>query len=107
VARDVDHEIQRILEENYQRAKNLLIDHQHALHEISKVLIEKETLDTQQIDDLLKQLEGQEPPTKPERTYAKWHSQLVISPSEGEPEPAIVSGGEESPATESKKEENI
>ncbi|PKL79207.1 MAG: cell division protein FtsH [Candidatus Melainabacteria bacterium HGW-Melainabacteria-1] len=90
VARDVDLEIARILDENYQRAKALLTDHQHALHEISKVLIEKETLDTEQINELVKQLEGQLPPSKPERTYAKWQSQVVIGPPDSEPLPEGV-----------------
>lgn len=82
IASEVDTEIRRILDENFQRAKQLLIEHQHALHEISKVLIEKETLDTQQLDELLAQVEGQAPPSKPERKYAKWQSQVVIQPAD-------------------------
>jgi hypothetical protein len=39
---------------------------------VSKVLIEKETLDTEQLDLLLKQVEGKEPPKKAERIYAQW-----------------------------------
>lgn len=72
MASNVDLEIRRILDENYQRAKELLIEHQHALHEVSQVLIEKETLDTEQLDLLLKQVEGKEPPKKAERVYAQW-----------------------------------
>jgi len=130
VARDVDEEIRRILESNYQRAKHLLEEHQHTLHEISNVLIDKETLDTEQIDELIKSLEGKDPPSKPERTYAKWASQVVIGPAEelnGEPVPegaiqnvtaaksSIQStavktgddGGSEGKEPESKQEEKI
>ncbi len=98
VARDVDLEIQRILDENYQRAKELLTEHLNSLHEISKVLIEKETLDTDQINDLIKQLEGKDPPSKPERTYAKWQSQIVISPPDSD---AAVEGAPVTVASQS------
>jgi cell division protease FtsH len=72
VAADVDREIRRILDTNHDRARDLLVHHQHALHEISKLLIERETLDNTQLDELLQQVEGQAPPTKPERKYASW-----------------------------------
>lgn len=104
MASNVDFEIRRILDENYQRAKDLLTEHQHALHEVSKVLIEKETLDTEQLDLLLKQVEGKEPPKKAERIYAQWQKK--------EEEAAALAAentSEEPPADESdlKAEEKV
>jgi cell division protease FtsH len=74
IARDVDHEIRRILDENYQRAKDLLVEHNAALHEISQILMERETLDTEQIDELLLQVEGKAPPIKKKKQYATWNA---------------------------------
>ncbi|MBF2055192.1 MAG: ATP-dependent zinc metalloprotease FtsH [Candidatus Sericytochromatia bacterium] len=104
MASNVDLEIRRILDENYQRAKDLLTEHQQALHEVSKVLIEKETLDTEQLDLLLKQIEGKEPPKKAERIYAQWQKK-----EEEAAALAAESASEEPPADESdlKAEEKV
>ncbi len=80
IAAEIDTEIRRILDDNYTRAKNLLEAHKNSLHEISAVLIEKETLDTEQLNELLTQLEGKAPPPKPERVYAKWQAKLIVTP---------------------------
>lgn len=93
IANEVDEEIRRILDENYTRARELLIEHQHALHEISQVLIEKETLDTVQLDELLAQVEGKDPPQKPERIYATWQSK-----------PSLIQAGAEEEKAESSDE---
>lgn len=104
MASNVDLEIRRILDENYQRAKELLTEHQHALHEVSKVLIEKETLDTEQLDLLLKQVEGKEPPKKAERIYAQWQKKEEEAAALAAENPS-----EEPPADESdlKAEEKV
>lgn len=105
-AQVVDDEIKRILDENYVRAKALLEKHAKALDYISEVLIEKETLDTEQIDNLLKEVEGQEPPKKPERVYAKWQAkEITLSPEGLSAEPVGVIESNES--SEEKAEENI
>lgn len=87
IANTVDEEIRRILEENYARARELLVQHKHALHEVSKLLIEKETLDTVQLDEILAQVEGKNPPEKPERVYASWQDKPNFDiPDESEKE---------------------
>ena len=70
------------------------------------MLIEKETLDTEQIDNLLKEVEGQEPPKKPERVYAKWQAkENILSPEGLSAEPVSVVESKES--SEEETEENI
>jgi len=111
IASNVDTEIRRILDENFVRAKDLLVKHQHALHEISQVLIEKETLDTEQLDILLKQVEGQEPPKKHERIYAQWQNkpeELDATPrSEKPPESETGENATDDPPPPSGPSDNL
>lgn len=53
VAGEIDQEVRRIITENYQRAKELLNKNKRKLIMISNVLIEKETLDSDEIDALM------------------------------------------------------
>lgn len=50
----IDNEVFRIVSENYQRAKELLGTHIKALTAIAEALLEHETLDGPQIDDLIR-----------------------------------------------------
>ena len=108
IAQVVDDEIQRILDENYNRAKDLLAAHSDALHKISEVLIEKETLDTEQIDELIREVEGESPPKKPERVYAKWQGkETVLTPEGLTADPVGVAEGHENVEEKTQTEENI
>ncbi len=53
IAGQIDDEVKKIVTENYQRAKELLIKNKIKLIKISNVLIEKETLDSDEIDRLM------------------------------------------------------
>ena len=55
LARDIDSEIHRIVEEAYGRAKQVLTEHSDDLHRISRVLFERETIDK---DQFLRLIEG-------------------------------------------------
>lgn len=52
-ARAIDDEVKRILTENYRRAKQLLKDNIDKLKNLSQALSEKETLDGEQIDEVI------------------------------------------------------
>lgn len=45
----IDQEIKRIIVANYDRAKNLLVENRHLLEKIAECLLERETLDTDEI----------------------------------------------------------
>lgn len=45
----IDQEIKRIILANYDRAKNLLVENRHLLEKIAECLLERETLDTEEI----------------------------------------------------------
>ncbi len=53
IAREIDDEIRRIVESAHQTAKDLLTDKRDQLEQISKVLLERETIDAEQFVALL------------------------------------------------------
>jgi cell division protease FtsH len=53
LAEQIDSEVKRIVEENYTRAENILKKNKDKLELLAKALLEHETLDKEQIDDLL------------------------------------------------------
>jgi cell division protease FtsH len=57
-ARKVDGEITRIVEEQYERARNVLEEYRAKVETMAKALMEWETLDSDQIEDIMT---GQEP----------------------------------------------
>ncbi len=55
LARQIDAEIRRIIEDAYQRAKDILVEHRTALEDISQILLRRETIER---EEFLKLLEG-------------------------------------------------
>jgi cell division protease FtsH len=53
IAREIDDEIRRVIEEAHERARKVLQEHMDELHQISKLLIERETIDKDQFERLL------------------------------------------------------
>jgi len=75
VAREIDDEVRRIIEEGYELALKVLREHIDDLHRISQILIERETIDRDQFERLLAG-ESEDAVFPPEPS------------GEGEPEPA-------------------
>ncbi|MEW5898728.1 MAG: ATP-dependent zinc metalloprotease FtsH [Bacillota bacterium] len=55
VAAAIDKEVRRIVDVNYNRAKDILIKHMNTLHLIAGALMEKETLEAEEFAALMKQ----------------------------------------------------
>jgi cell division protease FtsH len=53
MAREIDDEIRRIIEEAHETALNVLRSHIEELHQLSAILIERETIDKDQFERLL------------------------------------------------------
>ncbi len=49
----IDEEVRRILDENYEKAEKILRDNEDILHNMAKALMKYETIDSDQIDDLM------------------------------------------------------
>jgi len=57
VASEIDREVRRIVEECYQRAKKLLLENRQVLDAIANRLLERETIDGEELDELLRSME--------------------------------------------------
>jgi cell division protease FtsH len=53
IAREIDDEIRRVIEEAHSRAREVLEQHIDKLHQLSMILIERETIDKDQFERLL------------------------------------------------------
>ncbi len=53
---NIDEEVRRIVEENYQRAKDILTEHEPILTGIAHALLERETLELRDVDQIIQQI---------------------------------------------------
>jgi cell division protease FtsH len=53
IAREIDDEIRRVIEEAHDTAHRVLREHMDVLHQLSAILIERETIDKDQFERLL------------------------------------------------------
>src|SRR2546429_3324711 len=63
VAIEIDHEVRRLVTENYERATRMLTEHTGVLKALAEALLEKEVLDAPEIDQIVQQ--GSLPQTVP------------------------------------------
>ena len=59
IAADLDNEVKRIIDERYSIAKNLLTENRDILEAIAKELLEKETLDEKEVDEIIQRVKNQ------------------------------------------------
>ncbi len=90
-ALNIDEEVRRIVEENYQRAQNLLSKHNGLLAKIAQSLLDRETLDLKDVDAIINEIEPGLIATLPvkKRTYniraaeRAVESPVAASPADG------------------------
>jgi len=56
-AEEIDKEVRRLIQDAYDRAKDLLTTNLRVLHRMAEVLLEKESLDGPDIDEIIKQFD--------------------------------------------------
>ncbi len=66
-AQEIDREVRKLCDDAYQRAMTLLIQHREKLESIARALLEYETLDGEQIRDIIKFGSMKNPPVGPSR----------------------------------------
>ena len=59
VAAELDNEVKRIVDERYDIAKKLLTENRDILEAIAKELLEKETLDEKEVDEIIQRTKAQ------------------------------------------------
>jgi len=64
-AKIIDAEIKKLIDDAYALAKNMLIKHNDALVNLAKALLEFETLDAEQVEEIIESGEMKNPPTPP------------------------------------------
>ncbi|RZI85255.1 MAG: cell division protein FtsH, partial [Rubrivivax sp.] len=79
----VDHVIRRIIDEQYSVARKLIEDNKDKMHAMAKALLEWETIDAEQIEDIMS---GREP-----RPPKDWTPR--VTPPGGGPKPPISTDG--------------
>ena len=62
IALEIDYEVKRLVTENYERAKRLLTEHMPSLKGLAEALLEKEVLDSTDIDQIILQSTSQTVP---------------------------------------------
>ncbi|MBM4213791.1 MAG: ATP-dependent zinc metalloprotease FtsH [Gammaproteobacteria bacterium] len=88
----IDQEVRRVIESNYERARDILQTHLDKLHAMAEALIKYETIDDGQIKDIM----VGRPPSPP----LDWDDTVPSGPSGGAPRPAPQPGGIGPPAGE-------
>jgi cell division protease FtsH len=80
----IDHEVTRIVQTGYESAKSILTEHHDVLEHIARDLLERETLDGEEVYNTIRQMTGQEP----------------ARPREAPPGEGLVVGGQQVPEVE-------
>jgi cell division protease FtsH len=95
-AQAIDQEVRVIIDRNYQRAKDLLTENMDKLHAMADALLRYETIDKDQIDDIMAGRSVREPPPGDNRSAPTPGAGGTPSgtPSENKPrqEPPVVGG---------------
>jgi cell division protease FtsH len=79
-AREIDEEIKHIIDEGYKTAQTILFNHRSKLELIAGALLEYETLDRSQVEEIVKTGKFTPPPPKPQ-------SEMVLAAPAGTPLP--------------------
>jgi cell division protease FtsH len=100
IAREIDDEIRRIVEDAHQTAKDILTDKREHLDRISKILLERETIDAEQFVALLagksedEAFPEEEEPVKPEPSAPEPEKAQREGPRpRPQPRPGLAGGG--------------
>ncbi len=86
IAKEIDDEIRRVIEEAHDKASTVLREHMAELHKLSAILIERETIDKSQFERLLQgepeeSVFAEEPPTTPAPEEPDAEKKPLLRPS--------------------------
>ncbi|MHC9244674.1 ATP-dependent zinc metalloprotease FtsH [Aeromonas jandaei] len=94
-ARIIDAEVKQVIDRNYDRAKQILLDNMDVLHSMKDALMKYETIDAKQIDDLMARREVRAP--------SNWHDEHGDTPQGGSTvaaEPKLAAADESAPVAD-------
>ena len=90
VAYSIDKEVRRMIEEAYEKTEAMLREHMDKLHVIAAALIEKETLEAYELEQLMKDGQIGERPVEPDQDEANPPALQAIPVPDAEPGPKVV-----------------
>ena len=84
-AHAIDEEVRTVINRNYERSRNILIENMDKLHAMAEALMKYETIDSEQIDDIMAGRPPRPPAGWDESSGAAPRGKAASPPSEGEP----------------------
>lgn len=85
----IDGEVRKIVEENHQRASQILLDHRELLDSVALALLERETLDLREMDEIIAKVRP-DLLTTISGNHGETSNPLENSPHDGEESPEIL-----------------
>ncbi len=70
VASAIDREIKKIVGSSYEHARNLLVEHRQAFEKLAQALLERETLDGDDVRSIIRTVESEDEPSRAEEDAA-------------------------------------
>ena len=98
----VDAEVRRIIDEQYAIARKLIESHQEEMHKMAHALLEWETIDAEQIDDIMS---GKDPRPPKQLSKVRRKNEEAAQPAEGE-QTAQAAPAEDKPEQAPKQNES-
>lgn len=81
-ALEIDREVNKLIDEAYNTAKKILRENKDKLTKIAETLMEKETLEGDELDELFERLDGKKPKKKEAKTAATTAEKTAESPKQ-------------------------
>ncbi len=81
IAAIIDDEVKKIIQERYDYARKILLDNKDIMDEIAKILLEKETLDKEEVSEIIERVQKEregvyiEPSDSPESAEVSYNSE--------------------------------
>ena len=90
VAYSIDKEVRRLIEDAYEKTENMLREHLDKLHVIAAALIEKETLEASELEQLMQEGKITEKPVEEEPSDVTMGPEDTVPVPDAEPGPKVV-----------------
>ena len=80
VAAEIDREMRKIIDESYERAKSLLSDNRRFVDAVARALIEREVLEDEDLEEIMKSVEANKTPATSAETSEEPSAATQVGP---------------------------
>ncbi|MCP4118042.1 MAG: ATP-dependent metallopeptidase FtsH/Yme1/Tma family protein [Desulfobacteraceae bacterium] len=99
-ARKIDAEVSAVINRNYDKAKEVLLENIEILHSLADLLLEKETVMGEELDDLIRSMKPDFKPSTEKFTPSKETEDTTDTDTEAEAEEPTDNGSDQDPGDE-------